>query len=568
MASFPRRARSPSLGDAATDARAAASISPVPLPGRPERLLDRLALDHATIALAVLELPALHVARVNSALVQLWHRLDADGASVERWLPRWLETQGVLGHILLAAKVDRPISAQLIELTSTEDGTPLTLAYDVVPLPEPAESAASGRSVLLQLRDCTEEQHARADGARALYAAQLYAEQLETAIDQLADGVIIRDTTGQVRAYNRAALDYAHNRHAVERARTHGRRVEPRWELLSVDGLPTAEMDEPAWRALLTNAPVVGGQYTLRREDGTYIPVIMDAAPLQAEDGTSAGVVIAVHDITAVKDIERLKDEFISIASHELRQPLTVIQGQGQMLGLHLGRIPADAPVPPLVRDKLESLVAGIGIQTARLNGLVADLLDMSRIQAGQLRLETAPTAALELVREVVSQQREAAHAHALTLEAPAGAQAERWRGQWDRRRVEQILMNLLSNGIKYSPAGGAIAVRVSLLPAGHTPAPSGAPEATGARPVAGPAIRITVRDSGIGIPRDALPHLFERFYRAHNALDIEGTGLGLYICRRLAWELGGDLWAESPGVDQGTTLCLVLPLLAEPAAE
>jgi signal transduction histidine kinase len=157
-----------------------------------------------------------------------------------------------------------------------------------------------------------------------------------------------------------------------------------------------------------------------------------------------------------------------------------------------------------------------------------------------------------------VEQQRTADPHHHFRLDVEAPAALRDLEGYWDSRRIEQILMNLLSNAVKYSPAGTEVRVRVSVLPEGYIPAQR---QASRPRRVAGPAALVAISDEGIGMAEDALTRLFDRFYRAPNATGIPGTGLGLYICRQLAWAHQGDLWAESAGIERGSTFRLVLPL-------
>ena len=157
-----------------------------------------------------------------------------------------------------------------------------------------------------------------------------------------------------------------------------------------------------------------------------------------------------------------------------------------------------------------------------------------------------------------MSLQRATSLDHDILLEPGPPDGATKLEGRWDGGRIEQIVMNLLNNAVKYSPRGGLITVGVTLLPNGYIPETRlpGRP-----RKVAAPAAHIAITDEGIGIPVEAQKRLFERFFRAGNTVGIQGKGLGLFICRQLAWAHGGDLWVASAGNGKGSVFHLILPL-------
>jgi signal transduction histidine kinase len=232
------------------------------------------------------------------------------------------------------------------------------------------------------------------------------------------------------------------------------------------------------------------------------------------------------------------RDEFLSIASHELRTPLAGIKGFAQVLQTAQQR-------GQLVPEQLTRGLQRIDDASNRLNELIQDLLDVSRIQAGPLLLRPHALDLAALVRDVTTrfgEQQDPQRRLVLDLAA------EPCRLVADAHRVEQILTNLLENAVKYSPDGGEI--RVALHPSGE-------------------GVALQIVDTGIGLPHDAAEAIFEPFGRAPNAArrHIPGMGLGLYICREIAERHGGRIWAESAGEDQGTTFCLWLPLAASVAA-
>ncbi len=479
------------------------------------------------------------------------------GRSLEALLahPGARAAYGRLRGALEAAAEGTPARVEGVRLPGREDETYWT--FEMTPL-EAGEG--EDRLSLITAVETTAEHRERDRLLRANYEAELRAERMEAILDHAGDAVIVRDQDGHILAYNRAALAMATNRSMVEHARARGKRVEPVWSLLHEDGAPVPEVEQPAWRAMLTDGAVVRSDLSLLREEGELTPVTAQATPLRDEAGGVTGVVVALQDITPMKELERQKDEFISVASHELRQPLTVIQGQAQMLKRHLRRLTVGETPAPLSGDALKNLADGVESQTTRLNLLVSDLLDMSRIQAGQLRIDPARGSLLPVVRRAVELQRQSTLDHEIILDERLPAGMREVEGIWDLRRIEQVLMNLLGNAVKYSPDGGRIHVEVGMSQAGATHGRSKGRRTPGGIPMA----HVMVRDDGIGIPEDALKHLFERFYRASNTEGIQGTGLGLFICRQLARAHNGDLWAESRGIGHGSAFHLVLPVLGE----
>lgn len=225
----------------------------------------------------------------------------------------------------------------------------------------------------------------------------------------------------------------------------------------------------------------------------------------------------------------RERDLLISIAAHDLRSPLTVILGQAQLLQRRAVAIGLD--------ERNQRTLAMIADQAERLNQMIEALLDLSRIQEGRLMIVPQSVDLVSALERVVSAVRSTVHVHELSLRTPGAALAI----CADPIRLEQVLHNLLENAIKYSPHGGRIEVTV---------------EATTSM------VRIDVRDQGIGIPEEALPHLFTRFYRAPNATFQANTslGVGLYVVRELVQAHGGTISVASvEGV--GSTFTVELPL-------
>jgi signal transduction histidine kinase len=227
----------------------------------------------------------------------------------------------------------------------------------------------------------------------------------------------------------------------------------------------------------------------------------------------------------AREDAAQSKADFFSAAAHDLRTPLTALLGQVQLLRRR-ARARPDAPIDLPAIQRLED-------ETQRLIRLTNELLDVTRAETGQLVGERQLTDLAALAREVAARPRSALH--------PIGVDGERTVvAPLDPVRVTQLLENLVENAIKYSPEGGD--VRVSVWQNDE-------------------AVHLTVRDQGIGIPPNEVPHIFEQFFRATNVNDRQfaGLGVGLYLCRRIAEGHGGRITAEST-LGQGTTIHVSLP--------
>ncbi len=251
------------------------------------------------------------------------------------------------------------------------------------------------------------------------------------------------------------------------------------------------------------------------------------SAKISDAAGRQAGGVVVFRDVTTQRDVARMKDELLSIASHDLRTPVTVLKGQAQLLQRFLRRGELN---PENMAERIDLMVQS----TDRLTRMLNMLLDLSRIEAGRLDLAREPMELVDLVSRVVRTVQALTTTHAIELHAPKTVE-----GVWDASRLEQVLQNLLTNAVKYSPEGGPIVVEVK----------------TSARTVS-----VSVRDPGLGLPPEALPHLFERYYRVPKTRSLEGSGLGLYICQGIIAAHGGRLSAESEGPARGSTFTFTLP--------
>ena len=251
------------------------------------------------------------------------------------------------------------------------------------------------------------------------------------------------------------------------------------------------------------------------------------AVPLRLA-GEEPGLVLVIDDVTELRRLEQVRTEFIANVSHELRTPLTAIQGYLETL---LGGALEE---PEHARRFVEIAFR----HTERLGRLLNDLTDLSNIELGKVSLRLAPTPLRPIVDSVLELVAAKARDGEITLTTEV---SEVIHVQADRDRLVQVLINLVDNAVKYTPAGGAVAVR--------------------ARPTADGRVEVSVSDTGVGIPRAALPRITERFYRVDKARSRElgGTGLGLAIVKHLVLAHGGDLAIDSEE-GRGTTVRVLLP--------
>jgi signal transduction histidine kinase len=253
---------------------------------------------------------------------------------------------------------------------------------------------------------------------------------------------------------------------------------------------------------------------------------ISKARPVFDEHGKLLLVITILHDITERQELERRKDEFISIASHGLKTPITILKGFIQLLLRKFEQRGLPAAAPTLT--KMEA-------QANRLTKLIDELLDVSKIQAGRVDYEEEPVDLAALLRETVELLQATSPTHTLHIRGT--------RQAWimgDIDRLGQMLANLITNAIKYSPQ--ATKVDLSLTASSTT-------------------VTFRVRDYGVGIPKAHQKSIFDRFYRVHNKHQaFSGLGLGLYITHEIVKRHGGEMTVESEE-GKGSTFIVSLPL-------
>ncbi|MHB1416060.1 MAG: sensor histidine kinase, partial [Chloroflexota bacterium] len=352
-------------------------------------------------------------------------------------------------------------------------------------------------------------------------------DRLRIVVESIADAVFVCDAAGKITLVNKAgqALIGAQRVEAAGTLADYLSTLQPR----SPDGHPVPLQD-------LAISQALGGQVVLDRQEIGIHPVthrrvdlLVSAAPLRNGANRVVGAVEVVRDITELRELDRMKDEFLGVAAHELKTPVTITKGYSQVL-LHSAQ---NLSQPQ--RRMLESIDRGAD----RIDNLVGDLLDIVRLQSEGLRLHRDRINLAELAEGVADRIAAISPRHRLRLvqKGPVVVQG-------DRRRLEQVLETLLDNALRYSPGGGDVDLSVS---------------------VEDTAAVVTVRDYGVGIPADRQARIGQRFYRAHTGTpyDYGGMGVGLYIAREIVERHGGRLWFESEE-GKGSAFHFSLPLQVE----
>jgi two-component system phosphate regulon sensor histidine kinase PhoR len=383
-------------------------------------------------------------------------------------------------------------------------------------------------------RDVTEQVEATR-GAEAL-AGELAAERnwLRQVLAAIPEAVQIVDATGRYVLANRASaalVGFDVTGAAVPESEQESFAV---YGTRGGDGMPARPDDLPLRRAL-GGEGLHGAQLLLRqRGSGRDLPVLANSAPLRDSAGRVVGAVAVFQDITALKELQKQRDDFLAIGSHDLKNALTTIHATSQVLRRRVGQ--PSGPDDGQLAAGLDTIIRNV----ARMADQINEMLDSAYLEMGQsLHLDLQPTDLTALLARLVAEQDQASERHSVRLVAPEGALV----GRYDAARLERVMRNLLNNAINYSPDGGLVEVTLSS---------EGEPGSAWAT--------IHVRDQGLGIPATELERVFERFVRGSNVVGrIKGTGIGLAGVRQIVEQHGGTVaLASAEGV--GTTATIRLP--------
>lgn len=365
--------------------------------------------------------------------------------------------------------------------------------------------------------------------AIAVQNARLYQQisrekaRLDAIIEHSGDGVMILEPDRRISAFNRALTSMS------------GISAEDAVGHLCYDVLSLKNAEPPGVDLCNEATPPIFPSGTeplyvegdIRRDDGSVVTVGITYSPLFDAEGRLLNITAIVRDITRFREAEEIKSTFISVISHELKTPVALIKGYAGTLSRQ-----------DVEWDKktVRESVAVIEEEADRLTEMIDNLLDVSRLQAGALKLEMGFADMARLAETTVEKFRTQTSRHTFTLDFPPDLPTV----PGDEERLRQVLDNLLSNAIKYSPDGGEIRV-------------SGRADDR--------QIYVAVTDEGIGIPENEQENIFDRFYRARSGVSArtKGTGLGLFLVKAVVEAHGGQVWVESRP-DQGSTFVFTLP--------
>ncbi|HEX8228247.1 MAG TPA: ATP-binding protein [Chloroflexia bacterium] len=374
--------------------------------------------------------------------------------------------------------------------------------------------------------------------------------EMETVLGSMSDGLLMCDNSGTIIRANRAAARIL----GMPMSSLVGSSVlRGAWRANSSEMLDDAE-DDADWP--LGRVFARGDEcrnYHIRwvvRDDERVLS--LTASPVRRPGGGRDGAVILVRDITEEREADVMKEEFLSILSHELRGPLTVISGYAQMLSRRLGRLGLQEEV---------NYVSLVKENALRMSGMVGDLVDSGRLESGvqAINKERGDLGALvmSVAGRISTEQSHAPNFHTFDVRI----EPELPEVKMDARRIDQVLTNLMTNAVKYAPSGGAITVAVERTPPDkHFALP--ASEYTTAE-LAPASLMVSVTDQGAGVPPEERRRIFERAYRGDRGKEIsaQGLGLGLYISRLAVEAHGGHIGVEEGPGGVGSTFWFTVPL-------
>jgi PAS domain S-box-containing protein len=473
-----------------------------------------------------------------------YSRHELVGQSIRILIPpdRQSEEDQILARIRGGGRIDHFETIRL-----TKDHRPIDISLTVSPVKD-----ATGRIVGISktARDITERKRAEA-------ALAEQHEWLQTTLESIGDAVIATDAAGRVAFMNNVA------ERLTGWTEEHARGVDCGTVFHIVNEFTRDEVEGPVARVLRDGVIAGLANHTiLIAADGTERPIDDSGAPIRTSDGRTGGVVLVFRDVSDRRRLERdrdavaaererllasertvraeaeranrLKDDFVAMISHELRTPLNAIMGWTELMSRK--------------RDDPDMLARGIDVvlrNTRLQTQLISDLLDISRIVSGKLRLEVQVIDLVSIVEAAIETVQHDAETKGVQIVSELQRDQAPMAG--DPERLQQVVWNLLSNAVKFTPRGGR--VRIALRRRGAQ-------------------AEITVADDGIGIAPAFLPYVFDRFQQADvsRTRRVGGLGLGLSIVKNLVELHDGNVWAESQGEGRGATFTVLLPIAEPPA--
>jgi len=391
---------------------------------------------------------------------------------------------------------------------------------------------SSGAGIREQMEALCVDENERACALKMLehFQGQFHLAEMFTQIsEQTSNHVVVTDPDGRILYANMAAEKMTGFSFKEMKGQT------PRlW-----GALMSASYYRDMWRRKLERK-IVTGEIINRRRDGRLYIVSDHITPIVKNDRTIA-YVATEEDITSFKEIDKAKTEFVSLASHQLNTPLAAIRWSAEML--------MEAQVGSLTEEQ-KKYVDEVHAETLHMVELVGALLNVSRIDLGTFSMDPAPTDTAALLRNVIDEQKFSTDKKSIHLSANISEGIPQMN--FDQKLLRMLFQNFLSNAIKYTPDGGSIEMALSVMKTGERFATVELKEDS---------LCFSIKDSGLGIPKQQQNKIFSKLFRADNVRQksVEGTGLGLYIVKSIVDHSDGTVWFESEE-NKGTTFYLALP--------
>ena len=354
-------------------------------------------------------------------------------------------------------------------------------------------------------------------------------ELLSITLGGMSEGLIAVDVDKRIILFN----EVAENLCSWKFKEVEGKLVD---EVFQIINEQTEEpLKSPIDQALQSKETECGSEFdVLVSRDGSRCPVSASAATICKTEGEVIGVVMVFRDVSYERELDRMKTDFVSSVSHELRTPLTSIKAYTET-------ILRDKDMPEETKLNFLDIISE---ETNRLASLIEDLLEVSRIEAGTAKIEQNAVDVAAIIEKVLTALEPLAGKKNIKLEPRISNELPKLSA--DESKIESVIINLINNAIKFTPENGRVSISV---------------EATDGQ------MSIRISDTGMGIPAEALPKIFNRFYRVYRpGKEIQGTGLGLSIVNKIVSMHNGRIEVESE-IDQGTTFTVFIPLAAEPVA-
>lgn len=347
-------------------------------------------------------------------------------------------------------------------------------------------------------------------------------ERLTRILETMAEGVGIVDVHGNLTYANPMAQKILGLKQSEILQRTYD---DPKWQNLRVDGSVLPNNEHPMAVIMATGKPVFDHEIAVQPPNAERFYISINAAPIRDESGQIVGGIGTFMDVTVRRKNIQNKDEFISVASHELRTPVTSLKASLQLLD-RMKDNPSPKMLPVLISQANKSL--------NKLSVLIGDLLNTTKMTEGQLHLNKSSVKLSSLIDDCCLHVHTEA-GHHVVLQGDKNLKVNA-----DADKIEQVITNLINNVIKYAPESKAINVKLEKVDN---------------------MAKVSVIDNGPGVPPEKLPNLFERYYRVDNSgIQYSGLGLGLYICSEIIKKHNGQIGAESE-LGKGSTFWFTLPL-------